>query len=113
AGPAATRIRAVPGDRIFLVQLADAPRLDMDYLSWSRHYRCFPGQGELPVGAFMAALQATGFAGLLSLEIFSDRFRAGSARAIAVDGQRSLLFLLDGLRQSAGNGVAGPPPLPP
>src|SRR5437764_6615816 len=32
-------IRAVPKDRIFLVQVADAPLLDMDYLSWSRHYR--------------------------------------------------------------------------
>ena len=30
----------------------------------------------------MAALQATGFDGLLSLEIFSDRFRAGSARRV-------------------------------
>lgn len=30
-------IRAIPGDRIFLVQLADAPRLDLDPLSWSRH----------------------------------------------------------------------------
>ena len=39
-------IRAIPKDRIFLVQMADAPKLDMDYLSWSRHYRCFPGQGE-------------------------------------------------------------------
>ena len=37
------------------------------------------------------ALQATGFDGLLSLEIFNDRFRAGSARSVAVDGQRSLI----------------------
>ena len=28
-------IRAIPRDRIFLVQAADAPKLDMDYLSWS------------------------------------------------------------------------------
>ncbi len=34
-------MRAIPRDRIFLVQMADAPRLDMDFLSWSRHYRCF------------------------------------------------------------------------
>src|ERR687893_2547203 len=92
-------ISAVPKDRIFLVQMADAPKLEMDYLSWSRHYRCFPGQGELPIAAFMDALAATGFDGLLSLEIFSDRFRAGSARGVAVDGRRSLLFMLDELRQ--------------
>ena len=65
-------MRAIPKDRIFLVQVADAPKLEMDYLSWSRHYRCFPGQGELAVDAFMDALQATGFDGLVSLEIFND-----------------------------------------
>jgi 4-hydroxyphenylpyruvate dioxygenase len=100
-------IRAIPKERIFLVQIADAPRLDMDYLSWSRHYRCFPGQGDLPLGAFMQALQATGFDGLLSLEIFSDRFRAGSPRSVAIDGQRSLLMMLDELRRDTGAAVPG------
>ncbi len=106
-------LRAIPRDRIFLVQIADAPLLDMDYLSWSRHYRCFPGQGELPVESFMEALQATGYDGLLSHEIFSDRFRAGSARSVALDGQRSLIFLLDELRRKTGTPVAGLPELPP
>jgi 4-hydroxyphenylpyruvate dioxygenase len=32
----------------------------MDYLSWSRHFRNFPGQGDLPLDAFMEALAATG-----------------------------------------------------
>ena len=40
-------IRRIPGDRIFLVQVADAPQLDMDLLSWSRHFRNLPGQGGL------------------------------------------------------------------
>jgi 4-hydroxyphenylpyruvate dioxygenase len=106
-------LRGIPPDRIFLVQMADAPRLDMDYLSWSRHYRCFPGQGELRIGEFMQALQATGFDGLLSLEIFNDSFRAGSARSVAVDGQRSLLLMLDELQRRTGVAVAGMPALPP
>jgi 4-hydroxyphenylpyruvate dioxygenase len=88
-------IRAIPQDRIFLVQMADAPKLQMDYLSWSRHYRSFPGQGELPIGDFMNALSATGYEGLMSLEIFSDRFRAAPARRVAIDGRRSLIFALD------------------
>lgn len=108
-----TPIRSIPKERIFLVQVADAPHLDMDYLSWSRHYRCFPGQGELALDGFMQALQATGFDGPLSLEIFSDRFRAGSARSLAIDGQRSLLFLLDRLRQQTGVAVPHFRPLPP
>lgn len=106
-------IRSVPRDRIALVQVADAPRLDMDYLSWSRHYRSFPGQGELPLGAFMQALQATGYDGILSLEIFNDQFRAGSARGVAVDGHRSLIFMLDQLRRDTGPAANLPEPLPP
>jgi len=106
-------IRSIPPDRIFLVQMADAPRLDMDYLSWSRHYRCFPGQGDLPIDEFMDALGATGFDGLLSLEIFNDRFRAGSARSVAIDGQRSLVVMLDELRQRMGAALPDHSVLPP
>jgi 4-hydroxyphenylpyruvate dioxygenase len=90
-------IRSIPGDRIFLVQLADAPLLQMDYLSWSRHFRNFPGQGDLPVMDFMRALQATGYDDALSLEIFNDQFRAGSVRSVAIDGHRSLRFMMDQL----------------
>ena len=86
--------------------MADAPLLQMDYLSWSRHFRSFPGQGDLPLLDFMEALAATGYDGALSLEIFNDQFRAGSARSVAVDGHRSLLFLLDQL--AAGNGALIP-----
>lgn len=106
-------IRAIPRDCIFLVQVADAPRLEMDYLSWSRHFRCLPGQGDLALMPFMEALQATGFDGLISLEIFNDQFRAGSARMVAIDGQRSLIYMLDQLRQRTGTAVRGLPDLPP
>ncbi|MFO1159973.1 MAG: TIM barrel protein [Reyranellaceae bacterium] len=106
-------IRSIPRERIFLVQMADAPRLDMDYLSWSRHFRNFPGQGDLPVDAFMDALAATGFDGLLSLEIFNDQFRGGSTRQVAIDGHRSLIYLLDSLRKRTAKPVDGAPVLPP
>jgi len=106
-------IRNIPRDRISLVQVADAPMLDMDYLSWSRHYRSFPGQGDLALGAFMDVLQATGYDGWLSLEIFNDQFRAGSARSVAIDGHRSLVNLLDQLRARAGAQPNLPAPLPP
>ncbi len=106
-------IRAIPRDKIFLVQVADAPILQMDYLSWSRHFRNFPGQGDLPLVGFMEALVATGYDGALSLEIFNDQFRAGSARRVAVDGHRSLRYLLDQLANKTGKLVAGAPRLPP
>lgn len=86
-------VEAIPGDRIFLVQMADAPRLSMDHLSWSRHYRCFPAQGELPIDSFMAALVQTRYDGPLSLEIFNDAFRAIPPEQTARDGKRSLNFV--------------------
>jgi 4-hydroxyphenylpyruvate dioxygenase len=105
-------IRSIPGDRIFIVQLADAPRIDMDLLYWSRHFRNMPGEGDLPVGEFVRAVLATGYDGYLSLEVFNDQFRGGSPRAIAVDGHRSLLNLMDhAVRAEPGLGRA--PELPP
>jgi 4-hydroxyphenylpyruvate dioxygenase len=92
-----TAIRSIPADKIFLVQLADAPKLGLDVLSWSRHFRCFPGQGDLPVLNFMESIVATGYAGPLSLEIFNDQFRAGSAARTSTDGLRSLILLQDQL----------------
>ena len=96
-----TAIQSIPADRIFLVQLADAPKLGLDVLSWSRHFRCFPGQGDLPVGAFMDAVAATGYAGPLSLEIFNDQFRSGSPVRTATDGLRSLILLEDELARGS------------
>ncbi len=106
-------IRAIPRERIVLVQIADAPMLEMDYLSWSRHFRNFPGQGDLPLLDFMEALGATGYEGLLSLEIFNDQFRGGSARGVAIDGQRSLIALFDRLRERTGRLPRGAAALPP
>jgi 4-hydroxyphenylpyruvate dioxygenase len=106
-------LTAIPRDRIQLVQIADAPWLDMDVLSWSRHFRCFPGQGDLPLVDFMEALAATGYEGTLSLEVFNDQFRAGPPRLVANDGQRSLIYLMDRLGQRTGRAPAGFPALPP
>ena len=83
----------VPAEKIFLAQLADAPKLSMDVLSWSRHFRNFPGQGQLPVTAFVRDLIGAGYRGPLSLEIFNDEFRSAPARLMARDGLRSLLLV--------------------
>ena len=93
-------IRSIPGDRIFLVQLADAPKLHLDALSWSRHFRCFPGQGDLDVKGFSEAVAATGYAGAQSLEIFNDQFRAGSPKRVAEDAKRSMILLEDQMAHS-------------
>jgi 4-hydroxyphenylpyruvate dioxygenase len=86
-------IEEIPADRIALVQIADAPGIEMDLLHLSRHYRCLPGQGDLPVAAMLRKLEAIGYQGPISHEIFSDEFRASSPRRIATDGMRSFLWL--------------------
>ena len=86
-------IETIPADKIFFVQLADAPLLSMDVLSWSRHHRLFPGEGGFDLGAFMGHLVRTGYDGPISLEIFNDTFRQSDARATAVDARRSLRWL--------------------
>ena len=105
-------IRSIPGDRIFFVQLADAPKIDMDLLYWSRHFRNMPGEGDLAVADFMRAVQATGYDGPVSLEIFNDQFRGGSPRTIARDGHRSLVALMDEVRRSDPDLPAGVPAMP-
>jgi 4-hydroxyphenylpyruvate dioxygenase len=97
-------IAEIPEEKIFFLQLADAPHLSMDVLQWSRHYRCFPGQGGLDVPGFVARALAAGYAGPLSLEVFNDVFRQSDPRRTAVDAMRSLLVLED---------EVGTAPLPP
>lgn len=99
----------IRADKLFLVQVADAPLLDMDYLGWSRHFRCMPGQGDFALDEWADAIRAIGYDGYWSLEIFNDRFRAGSAGDVALDGYRSLRLLEDGITRPSAAGS----PLPP
>ena len=91
-------IAKLPGDKIFFMQLADAPWVNTDVLTHSRHYRCFPGQGEFDMAGFTKAALDAGYTGPLSLEIFNDEFRSAPARANAVDAKRSLLWLEEQVR---------------
>ena len=111
-------ISQLPGDRIFFVQMADAPLLAMDVLQWARHHRCFPGQGELPVFDFFEQVLRSGYQGNLSLEIFNDIFRETPNRRTAVDAMRSLLFLESEMHKRLTEAPAvlslfQPPALPP
>lgn len=106
-------IRRIPGDKIFFVQLADAPLISMDLLYWSRHFRNMPGEGDLAVTDFTKAVMATGYAGPISLEIFNDQFRGGQAKAVAKDGYRSLIALMDDVRREEPSSAIDAAPMPP
>ena len=92
-------IEQIPGEKIFFVQLADAPLLSMDVLSWSRHHRLFPGEGDFDLPGFVRHLLRAGYTGPLSLEVFNDTFRQTDTARTAAHARRSLVWLED---QTAG-----------
>ncbi|MBW5978810.1 MULTISPECIES: bifunctional sugar phosphate isomerase/epimerase/4-hydroxyphenylpyruvate dioxygenase family protein [unclassified Klebsiella] len=98
-GDTLQRLGEVPPEKITFVQMADAPLMKMDILEWSRHFRCFPAQGQLPLVDFACDLTRCGYRGPWSLEIFNDSFRASPNGATAKDGYRSLLWLEEQVRQ--------------
>jgi 4-hydroxyphenylpyruvate dioxygenase len=108
-GSDTTRISEIPGDKVFFLQLADAPTLDMGVLQWSRHHRLFPGQGNFELVDFLGRVLSTGYRGPLSLEVFNDVFRQSNPHRTAVDGLRSLLALQEELARD-GQPMAIPPP---
>lgn len=113
-GDGAAALAGVPGERIGFVQVADAPLLDMNLLEWSRHHRCFPGQGTLDVADVVAAVLRAGYRGPLSIEVFSDVVRETDPFVTARDAMRSLIFLEDQLATTTTDGgpalVSAPPP---
>lgn len=108
-GIPSSSIGDIRGDKLFIVQVCDAPLLQMDYLGWSRHFRCMPGQGDFPLDDWAEAIRRTGYDGYWSLEIFNDRFRAGSASGVALDGLRSLRLLEGGVARPVSTSAALPP----
>ncbi len=64
----------IPASRIVLVHLNDAPNLPCNEVEDGN--RCLPGEGVIDLGAFIGALARTGYAGPVSLEVFSAALRA-------------------------------------
>ena len=101
-GSDTTGIVGIDGNRLFFLQLSDAPTLDLGVLAWSRHHRLYPGQGAFDLVDFTADVLATGYSGPLSLEVFNDVFRQADPGPTAVDARRSLLALQEDLATTAG-----------
>jgi sugar phosphate isomerase/epimerase/4-hydroxyphenylpyruvate dioxygenase-like putative hemolysin len=98
-------IRVIPGEKVFHLQLADAPHLAMDVAEGSRHHRLFPGLGCFDLTAFLSHVLSTGYDGPLSLDVLNDVYRQADPRHAAIDGMRSLLALQESAMPAA------PPPV--
>jgi 4-hydroxyphenylpyruvate dioxygenase len=76
---------------IALVQLSDAQLIrGMDVKMLSRNFRCFPGQGDLPVHAFYDAVCSIGYSGRFSLEVFNPGLKARPAEKVCRMAMRSI-----------------------
>ena len=94
-GSRPARIKDVPGDRVFHVQLSDAPAVDMDLRHLARHFRLLPGQGDLNLAGFVRIIARNGYSGAWSLDGINEVRPQSGAKAIANHGYRSMVNLLN------------------
>src|SRR5581483_6235884 len=88
-------LRAVPGDRVFVVQVSDAPaKPDGDYMQDTMLNRRLPGDGDLDLVGFLRTLDAMGVDCPVSVELFNPAFQslpADEAARLAHDATRALV----------------------
>ena len=94
AGEQAARLRDIPGDRIFHVQLSDAPVLDFDNTRQKGHFSLLPGQGGLNLSSFVRIVARSGYRGPWSIARVGATAES-SREAHARDAFRALVSLLD------------------
>ena len=82
--------RVVPCDKVFHVQLADSPRLNMDDRDWSRHHRAFPGWVVRPGRLRQRTCSTTGYSGPLAIEVFNDVYQQADPRYAATGAMRAM-----------------------
>jgi 4-hydroxyphenylpyruvate dioxygenase len=90
---------ALDPDKIFLVQLADfmwhEVRSFEERMATARHFRVFPGEGvhSAQVAELVLKLDALGYRGDYSFEVFNDDYQQIPPEAVAERARRSALWL--------------------
>lgn len=81
--------------KIFLVEVADMPGGNLDFLEVSRSFRLFPGEGVTPIPAFMKQVRKTGYSGFYSVEVFNTYYQTQDLNQVARRAMASLKTLFD------------------
>ena len=100
-----SRLSELAPQKIFITQIADAPKLGGDLLNWSRHHRCFPGNGEFDLNHFVGQVSGVGYEGPYSLEVFSRSLRAQPADTVANKGMAAFYKLEENARRATARVV--------
>lgn len=88
----------IPGDKVFVVELNDAPApQSSDLFLDTIHHRVLCGSGTFDLTGFIEALQAIGFAGPWSVEILSEAHRHRPLQEALVDAYRTTMAVFDSL----------------
>jgi len=81
-------VEAIPGERILLIQVSDAPPLPPSELE-DRH-RLYPGTGALALESLLAAIRAKGYSGYYCLELSNPEYWQEDPMIIASEGFRAM-----------------------
>ena len=86
----------IPGDKVFVVELNDAPApQSTDLFHDTIHHRVLCGSGTFDVTGFIETLQQIGFAGPWGVEIISETHRRRPLQEALVDAHRTTMALFD------------------
>jgi len=86
---------AIPGDKIFLVQLADYLWDLDDLIETARHHRVFPSEGNHSAAILdlVERIERTGYRGDYSFDVVNDDYAHLPAAAVAARGRKSATWL--------------------
>lgn len=88
----------IPGDKVFVVELNDAPApQSTDLFHDTIHHRALCGSGTFDVKGFTETLQQIAFAGPWGVEILSEAHRRRPLQEALVDAHRTTMALFDSL----------------
>jgi len=82
--------------KVFLVEVADLPKVQLDFVELSRAFRLFPGEGATPIDSFLAQVDRIGYRGILSLEVFNTYYQTLDVDLVARRAMTSMERLLGG-----------------
>jgi len=86
----------IPGDKVFVVELNDAPApQSSDLFHDTIHHRVLCGSGAFDLAGLVETLQQIGFAGPWGVEIISDEHRRRPLDEALVDAHRTTMALFD------------------
>ena len=92
-------------DKLFSVQLSNAVTMSLPTIEIARHHRLFPSEGEWPVAKVVRHIEARGYEGYYSLEVFNDKFKKLEPTEVAKSAYSSFCRLFDSETQKAGQMV--------